>query len=476
MPEDSDFGVWLAVQLAQDGYRVWSEAAQLIGGERFWNDIQDAFQKSVIKLVYVVSKASLRKDGVQNELDYARTMAKRLGIPPERYIQAVLLDDLNEDELPIQLAGRNALFFSASWADGLFRLMKVLARDAVPKPLDASQLGSWVRDRFSDGRRPIERHERLTTNSCRISSFPEKIWFYAFDAPFDPAKPQEFRSFIEWPGFMHNRLLGTFADPEEVLGSARSPNEHKVRGSVRTLDYIADGCADPVVDRRSARNHVVGMLREAWDKSCAGRSLVPMVLSSRATGWFHPAVEGHERTYGFVDVDGRSRRKALFGVKTKKDVDGARYVSMHWHFAPAARFSVGRESLMTLVPHVAFTKDGRHLLGDAGAAHKIRRGFCRSWFNEQWRTLHLAYVRSLADDAPEIRVPMSPGHAVMVSACSETVVSPVWFDPPPVRQRSTPGADAAVAVTADVAGGDVPDEDVEQVPVEVAGDWDEVEG
>ena len=476
MPEDSDFGLWLAVQLAQQGYRVWSEAAQLIGGERFWNDIQDAFRTSVIKLVYVVSRASVRKDGVQNELDYARTIARRLNMPPEKFIQAVLLDDLEEDELPIQLAGRNALFFSGSWSDGLSKLLKVLERDGIPAPLDTSQLGSWVRDRFSDGRRPVEREAKLTTNGCPIAAFPETIWFYEFDAPFDSGKPQEFRSFVGWPGFMHNRLLGTFADLAEVLRSAPLSTTPKVRASVRTLDYLADGCADPVVDRRSARNHVTGMLREAWDRFCEARALGRMVLSSRATGWFHPAVEGHERSYRFIDVDGRSRRKALNGVKTRKDADGARHVTMHWHFAPAARFSVGRENLMTLVPHVAFTTDGRHLLGEAAAAHKIRRSYCKSWFNEQWRTLHLAYVRSLAGEAPDISVPVAPNQAVSVSACPETLVSPAWFDTPPVRHRNLPDAETADAPADEGAGEEVPDEDVEQEASDTGGDWDEVDG
>ena len=36
-----------------------------------------------------------------------------------------------------------------------------------------------------------------------------------------------------------------------------------------------------------------------------------------------------------------------------------------------------------LVPHVAFTHDGRALLGDADKAHRNRKGFCRSWWNEQ---------------------------------------------------------------------------------------------
>ena len=238
MPEDTDFGVWLSVQLARQGYRVWSEATKLVGGERFWNDIQDAFQTSIVKAVFVVSRASARKDGVQNEIDYARATAKKMGIAPEKFIQAIALDDLHEAEFPMQLAGRNAIYFNESWSEGLDRLLKVLRRDALPTfAEDVVNLGEWVRDQFSEGRRPLPIESKVTTNVCSISAFPETVWFYEFKAPYDTKKPNAFRAFISWPSFMHNRLLGTFATPDEVITWVSPKVEASVRASIATVDF-----------------------------------------------------------------------------------------------------------------------------------------------------------------------------------------------------------------------------------------------
>lgn len=470
MPEDTDFGVWLSVQLARQGYRVWSEATKLVGGERFWNDIQEAFQTSIVKAVFVVSRASAKKDGVQNEIDYARATAKRIGVTPEKFMQAIALDDLHEAEFPMQLAGRNAIYFNESWSGGLEKLLKVLLRDQVPVFADdVVNLGEWVRDQFSEGRRPLPLESTVTTNACRITAFPENVWFYEFKAPFDAKKPDAFRDFIPWPSFMHSRLLGTFATPDEVFTSVSLSLGASIRAKVATLDFIDGGCKDPALDRQTARNGIVSMMRQAWDGLCRARNLRSMELSSRSTGWFHPAIDGHEKTYAFTDLDGRRRKKALNGVKTKKDLEGPRQIMMRWHYAPSARFAIGYENSLTLVSHVAFTTDGEHPIGDAKKAHKTRRSFCKSWYNEQWRTLHLAYVSSLKGDAEGILVPVSSIQVVTVAGQPWSLISPASFEPPPLKRR--PASDIAAKISeADEANEAVPDEDEDLEPAD-EGDW-----
>lgn len=62
-PEENDFVRWLGVQLASAGYEVWSDITRLIGGEVFWDDIEDAIRRHTAKFILVVSNAALRKEG-----------------------------------------------------------------------------------------------------------------------------------------------------------------------------------------------------------------------------------------------------------------------------------------------------------------------------------------------------------------------------------------------------------------------------
>ena len=373
----------------------------------------------------------------------------------------------------MQLAGRNAIYFNESWSEGLDRLLKVLRRDAVPTfAEDVVNLGEWVRDQFSEGRRPLPIESKVTTNVCPVCAFPETVWFYEFKAPFDARKPTAFRGFIPWPSFMHNRLLGTFATPDEVITWVSPIVEASVRASVRTVDFIKGGCNDPSIDRRTARGGVVSMLRQAWEEMCRDRNLRPLEMSSGTIGWFHPAIAEQDKVFHpFVDLNGKKRKKALNGVQKKRGAEGQLHIARQWHYAPSARFSVSDESTVTLVSHVAFTTDGKHPDGDAKKNHRTRRSFCKSWYNEQWRTLHLAYVASLRGDGGDIVVLVSPDQVVTVDARPWSLTSPASFEPPPLRRR-TPVEAVSEATEPETSEEAVPDEDQELDPADEQDDWD----
>ena len=54
-PEDNEFTLWLALQLANAGYRVWCDLTKLLGGEVFWDDIEEAIKTRTAKVLYVPS-------------------------------------------------------------------------------------------------------------------------------------------------------------------------------------------------------------------------------------------------------------------------------------------------------------------------------------------------------------------------------------------------------------------------------------
>src|ERR1022692_3173082 len=62
-PEDNEFTLWLALQLANHGYKVWSDLTKLLGGEVFWDKIEDVIRNGAAKVLYVLSRTSNTKDG-----------------------------------------------------------------------------------------------------------------------------------------------------------------------------------------------------------------------------------------------------------------------------------------------------------------------------------------------------------------------------------------------------------------------------
>lgn len=78
-PEDNEFTLWLALQLAKKGYKVWTDLTDLLGGESFWNDIEQVIWNRAVKFVYVLSRTSNESNrGFRKELHLADSEGKKL--------------------------------------------------------------------------------------------------------------------------------------------------------------------------------------------------------------------------------------------------------------------------------------------------------------------------------------------------------------------------------------------------------------
>jgi len=102
---------------------------------------------------------------------------------------------------------------------------------------------------------------------------------------------------------------------------------------------------------------------------------------------------------------------------------------------------------------VVFTSDGYNPLGNAKWLHRLRRSFCKSWRNDKWRDLLLAFWFWLAEGAAFVDVPMGEGAVLRLK------LPPVSFDA--AFGIETPDDSAAVPNDEDDAEppeGDVGDE------------------
>src|SRR5690554_4139481 len=90
-PEDNVFTLWLSAQLKVLGYQVWSDVTQLLGGEKWWEDIERAVDQFTCKFILVITKTSLSKPGVQREVGLALAAEKKYSLT--NFIIPVIIDD-----------------------------------------------------------------------------------------------------------------------------------------------------------------------------------------------------------------------------------------------------------------------------------------------------------------------------------------------------------------------------------------------
>lgn len=161
-PEDNEFAAWLGTRLIGAGYRVWSDLVRLVGGEPFWRDIGDAIKDHAAVVVLVLSRSSVTKPGVLDEIALAVATSRKLQNP--RFIIPVRLDDLPFDEFPEQVIRLNAINFNGNWVDGLHRLLEALDERAILHVEGASAQGIAE---FRGLPAPAERGDRRIARASR---------------------------------------------------------------------------------------------------------------------------------------------------------------------------------------------------------------------------------------------------------------------------------------------------------------------
>jgi hypothetical protein len=405
-PEDNVFTTWLGARLAAAGYAVWSDVTKLIGGEYFWRDIEEAIRTHSAKVVSVVSRASVRKDGFLNELSVALSVES--GQKLSDFVIPIRLDDLPFGDVPAQIHRKNLIDFTAGWQVGLARVIRKLEQDAVPRSLNhqSEQLTAWSKHFLEIDARFVNREEAVMTNWLPVTYLPA----IAHVLRIDPVRQgnRSVDTYGSWPFAALGEHIVSFAGRDDLEDSSacaayeyvgRPEWRELVEGSSRTLRALSG---------RPATNALTDLLKQAWSREMARKGLMPFEMPGNRQAWYLPLSDQGVTRVPFVNLRGETRRKALQG---RSEV-----LKAHWHLAVVARPVIRPSMQFELSLHVVFTEDGRTPIGDAKRMHAMRRRFCKNWWQKQWRDLLLAYLSFLSGGQKYIELKVSMDELVNVPA------------------------------------------------------------
>ena len=171
----------------------------------------------------------------------------------------------------------------------------------------------------------------------------------------------------------------------------------------------------PQVSPRDARNMVTGLLRKAWEHFMRSQGLL-LCEFAHGSAWFIPLdlIEGN--IAAFQDENGKRRRRRLVGRSEKRDV--------YWHFAVSSKVSLADPQHITLRPHVVFTQDGRTPLDSKAKTARLRKSFCKNWWNDRWRDMLRAFAAFLSKEGGKFILPLGDDAEAIIEA------SPMSFEAP----------------------------------------------
>ena len=412
-PEDNEFTLWLATQLANEGYKVWSDITELLGGEIFWDNIEELIRTSAGKVLFVLSRNSNSKDGPLKELHLAQSVARRENL--KDFIIPLHIDDLPHSEITIEITRINAVPFER-WGTGLATLLEKLEKDVVPKDpqFNRTAVNEWWRTKFNAEEGLRREPEEYLSNWFPVTSLPKHVYFHSIARKGIGIieGPLEF----PYPAIQDGISLITFAEAADF------------DGKLGPELYIAEE-SKPVEVAKLLKETDFGwklfrLLRLAWEHIPAERNLPVYEVANKAKCFYFPKGWVPDDKVFFRGVDGNRTYRAMVGYSTRTNPTTGVSVKRYWHFALEARPQVYPILCYVFKPHVLFTNDGTTLWESKKRLAAARRSQCKSWWNDEWRDRNLAVATYLADGGAELEMKLGSKAKLSVS------ITPVFFQSP----------------------------------------------
>lgn len=421
-PQDNDFTLWLGSRLASAGYLIWSDLTKLIGGETHWDDIASAIRDHSIKVVSVCSTVAFPKSGWKDELSLALSVERSKAF--KDFVIPIRLDDTPWSDFPVEIIRRNGIDFKCGWQAGLSRLLKKLEADGVPRrtTVDTAALSQWSASLLNmDGDLELL-DETLVSNVIEVAEPPKAMIVSRLLHGAAPPPPEMMR----WAAELKQQWAYSFARLDQSEDRLFAPESQ-----LELSEFVTRGDPQHGLSQQDAYNIAASLLRQQIDKAIVNRGLLPCVFANGRVGHFLAAQEQEiSPRVRFTDPWDISESRALNGYSPKNKV--------FWHFAPEISVQVGRTMSASCHSHVVFTEDGCNVIDDAKLAHRLRRRFCKNWWQDRWRGMTLAYLAYLSDGKALFEVPLSDSVTMSLRLTPSLFVCPVTASTPDLGPEEIP--------------------------------------
>jgi hypothetical protein len=450
-PEDNAFTLWLGAKLTALGYEVFADLLRLRGGHDWERILENAIRERAAKVLLVATPHGVQKQGVRNEITIATQTAKMIG--DDQFIVPLRLAPF---DAPLQIAHAQYIDFSKGWALGLSELLSLFTELKIPRAGGAANAGLWQGVQLKDARAVAITTERLVSNWLAIDSLPGRLLFYDFKGGISIGNAQKAIQESPVPVAAFNRGFLSFA-PLHQLQDYFGPNLPLECVAERsTDDFLDEGWPDLHVAVRDARPKFTDLARQSFDAFFKAKGLESFEIASGRLAWWPTAAKATLNRVGFGWTDGPSGSRQIVGRSNKR--------GFHWHYGVSCWARTAPLRHVRVAGRVVFTADGRNPLGNARRLHRLRRSFCKSWRNDKWRDLLLAFWFWLAEGAAFIDVPMGE------SAMLRLTLPPMIFDAAFGIDAPDDSAEALDDEESDASEGEAGDEGSDDEPEDLDDD------
>ncbi|MDD4437963.1 MAG: toll/interleukin-1 receptor domain-containing protein [Tissierellia bacterium] len=393
-PDDNDFTKWLALKLIGLGYEVWCDILFLDKGVDFWSKIEKEIRENAIKFLIVSSSYSNQREGVLKELAVAAKVKKQLS--DSTFIIPLAIDEkLSYDDINIDIVRLNAIDFKKSWASGLRDLLEALEKHNVPKSSpDLAKSNQLYQQIFLHDKSVIEKEEIYVSNWFSIMSFPDELRFHQYDKKlpndYDVRK-------LTFPAIRYKNYLCTFAWEYDFIYQLPKTETYNRNFTIRipTADILSGQYNSDFIGNFECQRLIVQLLNKAFELRMKDKNVREYQMSNKIGYWIEK---------GKLEKD-RFNKVQLVGKLKEKN----------WHFGISAAAKLYPFPVLMVSSHIFFTEDGAKLIETKSIQHSSRRRQGKNWWNDDWKTKLLAFVKYLSDDDISFYLEVGSEEKVFVS-------------------------------------------------------------
>ncbi len=401
-PEDFVLAEWLARKLTAEGYLTWCERFKVLGGESYPDDVDDAIQRRVSRVIALYSQVSLSNP------DITRQRAIALGISKQipNFVIPLRIEHIPGEKL--DQATRQLIFvpFETNWAEGLKLLLSKFETIGCPRLLPNGKgvaAGAFLeKDVLS------ESAEMVVTNYLRINKLPDVILRYSPMQVIPRDRLDEIKA--NWAfREVSDRLFLSFHEPPQWAVTTHGLRAVG-RGSWRQAEKV-----EGIV----TKNLVSELTRKALLVKCTQKGL----QYCRETGLtYFPVglVPGDKIKYLWPN----GKTSQISSTGERKYSRGGRDERYRYYLAP--NFYVSQSLLddfAVLVRVRVRIADTTGVSLSSRKANSRRKDLCRDWWNGEWLSRMLAICQYLAD-GENIVIGAQQSEQIIVSANPLNLIAP----------------------------------------------------
>lgn len=374
--QDRVFADWLTRKLTAEGYLVWSERFQLLGGETYPNDIDDAIKNRTFRFLGLYSQTSLTHQEVMRQRSLALNVRSE---QDQDFLIPLNVDGVDLTQLDHVTRTLKFIPFQYNWAEGLKQLLEKLESIDCPRSLPNGKriaaetfLGNDVRS---------EEKETLFSNCFRVHQIPKIIYRFKSQKAIQKEKLDTLKSEWSYRDIDSYTFLSFHKPPASVVkeygitekGGGLWSEVEKING-IWSVNLASE------------------LIRKALIVKCYQKGLQNCHGTKQL--YFPPDIVKNNRLYLIRPDDGSKTYVSANGKR--KHSSGGEYLhslapnffvrqDLFDNFTVLIRIRVRLSDIMGKVFTTKQTIDSR------------RKHLCKNWWNKDWFNRTLAVSQFLAD-------------------------------------------------------------------------------